>query len=129
MQPALHRDALAAEREHLLHLLVDGLERQQVAVARAQRAIDRAERTVLSAEVGVVDVAIDLIGGNARVVLLLAHLARGHADAHQVIGAEHLERFLWRDAHRLVCPILFPLPGMMSGGPLLTPVAPASSGA
>ena len=44
------------------------------------------------AEVGVVDVAVDLVGHDARIGFLAAHFHGRHADAHQVIGAKQVER-------------------------------------
>ncbi len=96
VQAALQQDAGAAQLEHFFDLLVDRLEREQVAFLRAQRTVERAERAVLRAEIRVVDVAVDLVGGDARVRFFPAHFHRRHADADQVIGAEQIERFLWR---------------------------------
>ena len=100
MQAALQQNAGAAQLEHLFDLLVDRLEREQVAFLRAQRAVERAERAVFRAEIRVVDVAVDLVGGHARVGLLAAHFHRRHADADQVVGAKQIERFLWCQSHR-----------------------------
>ena len=94
IQAALHENAGAAERDGLLDLLQDGVEREDVAVLRAHGPVEGAEGAILGAEIGVVDVAIDLVGGHARIVFLLAQLIRGHADADQVVGPEEIERFL-----------------------------------
>ena len=100
MQAALHQHARAAQLDHLLDFFVNGFQRQDVAVFRAQRPVKRAERAIFRAEIRVIDVAVDLVGGDARVRLRAAHFVRGHADADQVIGIEKIERFLLRDAHR-----------------------------
>ena len=47
----------------------------------------------------VLDVAIDLVSNHARIILGQAHLVRRHADAQQVIGLQHLQRFLFCKAH------------------------------
>src|SRR5207245_8739748 len=101
MQPALQENAGSAEREHFVNLLVDGFERKQITFLRAEGTVKGAKRAVLGAEIGVVDVAVDLIRGDARGGLLLADLIGGHADAQQVIGLEHFESLLWRAAPRL----------------------------
>ena len=99
VQPALEQDARAAHLDHFLNFFVDGFERQDVAVFRAQRAVERAERAIFRAEIRVIDVAVNLVGRNARVRLLAAHFVRGHSDADQVIGIEKIERFLWCQSH------------------------------
>ena len=100
VQAALQQDAGAAQLEHLFDLLVDRLEREQVAFLRAERAVERAERAVFGAEIRVIDVAVDLVGHHARVGLRAAHFHRRHADADQVIGTKQVERFLWCQSHR-----------------------------
>src|SRR5712672_70830 len=80
MQAALKKNAVAAEFEHLFDLLENFLEAENVAVLGADGSVERAEGTVFGAEIGVVDVAIDLVGGDARIVLCEAELVRGHAD-------------------------------------------------
>jgi len=59
---------------------------------RANGPVERAERTILGAKIGVVDVAIDLVSHHPRIVLGQPQLVRLHADAHQVIGLQHLNR-------------------------------------
>ncbi len=94
MQPALQQDAGAAELDHFDDLFIDGLERKQVTFLRSQRTIERAERAVLGAEIGVIDVAVDLVGDHPRVGFLAAHFHGGHADSDQIVGAKQVERFL-----------------------------------
>jgi len=46
----------------------------------------------------VVDVAVDLVGDDAGIVFFQAHLMRGHAEAHEVIGFEHFQSLLFRQS-------------------------------
>ena len=96
MKSALHEDACAAESDGLFDFLQDGVEREDVAFLGSHRAIEGAEGAILGAEVRVVDIAIDLIAGDARIVFLFAQLIRSHADADQIVGPEEIERFLLR---------------------------------
>ena len=70
VQSALQQDSGAAEREGLLDFFVNRLEREDVAFLRAQRTVEGAERAVLRAEIRVINVAVDLVGGHARIGLL-----------------------------------------------------------
>src|SRR5712692_11791341 len=99
MQAALQQNSRAAELQHFLNFFVDGFERQDVAVLGAQRPVKCAERAILGAEIGVIDVAVDLIGDHTRIVLLQAQPVRFHADADEVIGLQHLERLLFGYSH------------------------------
>ncbi len=103
MQTALKQNPGAAKFEHFFDLRVDGFERQNVAILRAKRAVECAKRAVFRAEIRVVDVAVDLIGGDARIVFLHSQLMRGHADADEIIGLEHFERLLFSNSHG-ACP-------------------------
>ena len=58
---ALQEDARAAERDRLLDLLPDLLEREDVALRVARGPVERAERAAVDADVRVVDVPVDLI--------------------------------------------------------------------
>ncbi len=100
MQAALHQHAGAADLNHLPNFFVNRFERQDVPVFRAQRPVKRAEGTILRAEIRVVDVAVNLVGGHARIGLLAAHFVRRHSDADQVVGIEKFERFFLCDSHR-----------------------------
>jgi hypothetical protein len=99
MQAALKQNAVAAELEHLLDLLENFLEAEDVAVFCANGAVESAERAILGAEICVINVAVDLVGGDARVVLFQADLVSGHADADEVIGFEHVEGLLFGQCH------------------------------
>src|SRR5467141_2360329 len=92
---AMHRISGADEFQHFVDFLVNLLEREDVAVLGAERPVEGAEGTILGAEIRVVDVAVDLVGDDAGVVFLPAHLVRGHADAHEVIGFEHVQSLLF----------------------------------
>ena len=99
MQAALQQNSRSAELEHLFDFFVNRLEGEDVTVFRAERPVKRAERTVFRAEIRVINVAVDLVGDDARIIFLQAHLVRGHADAHQVVGLQHVESFLFRQSH------------------------------
>src|SRR2546427_1880852 len=95
VQTALEQNSGAAEFQHFVDFLVDVLEGQNVAVLGAERTVERAEGAIFGGEIGIVDVAIDLVGDDAGIVFLQAHLVRGHADADEVIGLEHFESLLF----------------------------------
>ena len=101
MQAALQQNSIAAQLDHFLDLFVNRFEGQDVTVLGADRTVERAEGTVFGAEIGVINVAVDLVGRDARIGFAAAHLVRGHADADQVVGIEKIERFLFGDAHDL----------------------------
>ena len=94
MQAALHQHSRATQTEHLLDFFVNGFERENVAVFRAQWPVECAERTILRAEICVIDVAVDLIRGDAPVGLLAPDFVRSHSDSDQIIGFEKVQRFL-----------------------------------
>jgi hypothetical protein len=101
MQTTLEENSSAAQLEHFLDLAVDRLERKDVAVFRSKRAVERAERTIFRAEIRVIDVAIDLVRDDARIVFLEPELVRVHPDADEVIGLEHFKSLLFVDRHDL----------------------------
>ncbi len=101
MQPALEQNPSAAEIQHFVNFLVDVLEGKDVAVLGAERAVERAEGAIFGAEIGVVDVAVDLVSDDAGVVFLQARLMRGHAEADEVIGFEHVKCLLFRQCQDL----------------------------
>src|SRR5580693_6086942 len=72
MQAALHQHAGAAQLDHLFDFFVNRFQRQDVAVFRTERAVKCTERAILRAEIGVIDVAIDLVGRDAWVCLRAA---------------------------------------------------------
>ena len=62
MIAALQEDLVAAQGDRLLDLLVELLARQDVGVGVAGLAVERAEVADGGADVGVVDVAVDVVG-------------------------------------------------------------------
>ena len=103
MQAALQQHAGAAQLHRLAHLVVDGVEVEDVAFGgqlALQRAIERAEGAVLGAEIGVVDVAVDDVGDHAIGMQAAAHRVGFHADADQVVGAEQFKRFSFGQGHK-----------------------------
>src|SRR6266481_1154753 len=100
MQAALKQNSGAAELQHFVDFLVNLLEREDVAILRAERAVERTEGAILGAEICVIDVAVDLVGHNTRIVFLEAQLVRGHSDAYEVIGFKHLQGFLFGQSHK-----------------------------
>ena len=88
MQSALHQHAVAAQFDHFLNAAINIFKGQDVAVFRAERTIERAERAIFRAEICVVDVAVDLIRGHARIGFLPANFIGHHADADEVVGFE-----------------------------------------
>ena len=104
MQAALHQHAGAAKFNRLANLFVDGVEVEDVSLGRQlalQRPIEGAERAVLGAEVGVINVAVDDVGDNAFRMQLAAYRVGFHADADEVVGAEHFESLLSGERHDL----------------------------
>ena len=101
MQAALHQHARAAQGNGLLDLLIHGFERLDITFRRAHGTIEGAEGAVFGADVGVVDVAVDLISDHVAGMKALADGVRLHADAQQVIGAQHVESLFFGNAHAI----------------------------
>src|SRR3984957_5373772 len=107
MNAALHQHARAAHFESLGDFVADGLEFEDVAIARVgmglavdrQRGIEGAEGAVFSAVVGVVDVAIDDVGDYALGMQAAAHSVGIESQPDQVGRFEVLESLLTRDRH------------------------------
>src|SRR5437867_5539438 len=100
MQSALEQNSGAAELQHFVDFLVDLFEGQNVAILGAERAVERTKGAILGAEICVIDVAVDLVGHNTRVVFLEAQLVRSHSDANEVIGFQHFQGFLFGQSHK-----------------------------
>src|SRR6266850_4462913 len=100
MQAALQQNSGAAELQHFVDFLVDLLEGQDVAILGAERAVERTEGAILGAEICVIDVAVDLVGNDARIIFLKTQLMRSHSDANEVNGFEHLQGLLFRQSHK-----------------------------
>src|SRR5258708_4308804 len=101
VQPTLEQNPGAAELQHFVDFFVDFLARKNVTVLGSEAPVKRGEGAILGAEIRVVDVAVDLVGDDARIVFLQAHLMSGHTDAHEVIGFEHFESLLFRQSQEL----------------------------
>ena len=113
VQSALHEHAGAAQLHGLADFFVDGFEIQQVAFRRElalERTIEGAEAAILGAEVGVIDVAVDDVSDDAVRMQAAAHRVGFHADADQIVGAEHLHGLLFGKAHGVLdhCPASAP---------------------
>ena len=102
MQAALHEHTRAAQFQGLSYLFVNRVEIEDVPLSSQltlQWTIESAERAVLGAKVGVVNVAIDDVGNHAFRMQLAPHGIGFHADANQIIGAEHIESLLSGQGH------------------------------
>src|SRR6185312_9213054 len=93
VQAALHQDAGAAEVDRLADLVEDHFLRVHVAFLMPRRAVKGAEAAIFGAEIRVIDIAIDDVADHALGVQLAAHLIAGHAEAHQVVAIEEIDRF------------------------------------
>ena len=62
MQPALHQDLVAAQRDRLADLLEQHVAVEDVGLGVVDLAVERAEVADRRADVGVVDVAVDVVG-------------------------------------------------------------------
>ena len=88
VQSALHQHARATQRDRLVNLLANFVERAHVSIGRAGPPIERAERADNVADVRVIDVAIDDVGDDVVRVTPPANLVSGRADARDVIRLE-----------------------------------------
>ena len=93
MQSTLHQHAGAAERDRLVDLLADLVERADVSVGRAGTAIERAEGADDVADVRVVDVAIDDVGDDVVRVAARAYLVSRDAHPRDVVRFEQRRAF------------------------------------
>src|SRR5689334_14623614 len=88
MQSALHQHARAAEGYGLVNSLLDLLDRVNVGVRLPRSAVERAKRTDDVADVRVIDVSVNDVGDQRRVVLSLADLVCRDADPSDIAGRE-----------------------------------------
>jgi hypothetical protein len=105
MKSALQQHAGAAQLHGFSHLVVNRLEVENVAFfcqLAFQWAIEGAEGAVLGAKVRVVDVAVDDVGDHPIRMQPAPHRIGFHADANQIIGAIHLQRFSFGQRHKRV---------------------------
>ena len=98
MQPALHQNARAAQRDRLVNLFANFIERAHISVRRAGPAIEGAERADDVADVRVVDVAVDDVGDDVVGMLALANLVRGRADFRDVVRFEQRRAVVCRQS-------------------------------
>src|SRR5512141_1742453 len=105
IQAALHEDSGTAKFNGLCDLVVDQLAVKHVALFAAFAFDGRVERTegaVFGAEVRVIDVPIDDVADDAFRMQLAADSVGFHADADEVIGAEHVEGLFASKTHDYV---------------------------
>src|SRR5712692_5772475 len=70
MQAALEQNSCSSQFQHLIDFFVNFLERQYVAVLCPQGTVERAKGAVFGAEIRVIDVAVDLVSNDTRIVFL-----------------------------------------------------------
>src|SRR6516165_3515023 len=80
--------------------MADRLERLYVALRGSQRAVEGTERAVFRTEIGVVHVAVDLVGDDVSRMKPFADGVRLKADANQVVRAKHVPGLGLSQAHR-----------------------------
>ncbi len=88
MVAALQEDLIAAEGDGFLDLLVQHLARQDVGVGVGALAVEGAEIADGGADVGVVDVAVDVVGAVRLGMQPAAHGVGGAAEGGQVAAVE-----------------------------------------
>src|SRR5688572_9134726 len=93
MKSALHQHARAAERDRLVDLAADLVERSHVSVGRAGPAVESAERADYVADVRVVDIAIDDVGDDVVGMTARADLVSGGAYSRYVVGFQERRAF------------------------------------
>ena len=98
MHAALHQDLVAAQRDGFLDLLVEFLARQHVGVGVVDLAVEGAEIADGGADVGVVDVAVDVVGAVRLGMQPAADGVGGAAEVVQVAAIEERRPFVGRQA-------------------------------
>src|SRR5688572_24589956 len=93
MKSALHQHTGAAERDRLVDLLADLVERPNIRVRRAGPAIERAEGADHVADVRVVDVSIDDVRDHVSGMTAGTNLIRGDTHAGDVVRLEQRRAF------------------------------------
>src|SRR2546421_6671387 len=88
MQPALHQHAGTAEGDGLVYSSTDLVHRMNVCVRLAGPSIKSTKGADDVADIGVVDVAIDDIGDDLRIILSLPDLVCSDADSGDIPGPE-----------------------------------------
>ena len=100
MHAALHERLIAAQGDGLLDLLVELLARQDVGVGVAALAVEGAEVADGGADVGVVDVAVDVVGAIRLRMQPAADGVGGAAEGRQVAAVEQGDAFVEASAAR-----------------------------
>src|SRR5712692_1103774 len=88
MQPALHQHASTAERNCLVNLRADLIDRPHISIGRTGPSIERAEGAHNVADVRVVNVAINYVSDNVVRMASPANLISGCADSRHVVRLE-----------------------------------------
>ena len=95
---ALKKDAGSAKVDRLLDLLAELVPREQVAFRVTRPPVERAELALVDTDVGVVDVAVDDVGDDLRIVQAIAHRVRRSAELEKLALAQEHERVLLADS-------------------------------
>ena len=98
MHAALHERLIAAQRDGFLDLLVNLLARQDVGVGVVALAVEGAEIADGGADVGVVDVAVDVVGAIRLRMQPAADGVGGAAQGRQIVAVEQGDAFVERQA-------------------------------
>src|ERR1051326_5706143 len=86
VQSALHQNASAAERNRLVDLFANCVDRLHVGIRRAGPPIKRTERADDVADVRVIDVSVDDVSDYVGGMLALANLVRRRSDFGNLVG-------------------------------------------
>src|SRR5437870_11851640 len=86
MQPTLHQNAGASERDRLVNLRANLIYRAHVGVGRARPAIECAERADDVTYIRIVNVSIDDVGDDVVRMTSFPHFVGRGADASNVVG-------------------------------------------
>ena len=100
MQPALHQDLVAAQRDGLADLLEQHVAVEDVGLGVVDLAIERAEVADRRADVGVVDVAVDVVGADTARDGAAGRRRRRPGPARAGRRAEQLDPFVERSGAR-----------------------------
>src|SRR5262249_5758753 len=104
VQAALHQGLVAAQGDGFLDLLVNLLTGEDVGVGVLALAVEGAEVADGGADVGVVDVAVDVVGAVRLGVEPAADGVGGPAEGVQVAAIEQGDAFLEGEALAVNCP-------------------------
>ena len=91
MMPALHQHLRAAERDGLRDFLVHLVEGDDVGIVILLRAVKRAEFAINIANIGVIDIAVHVVGDDLIAAIIIS---RGLRELAATVGerAEFLQR-------------------------------------